>query len=236
VQFEAAKRLVARSIKAGHGALSEYESKRVLAAYGVPITRERLVYTAKDARVAADRIGYPVVLKGCSHDLQHKTEAGLVVVGLSSAKEVANAFRKLKSRTGENFSGGFLVQEMVSGDRELMVGMIRDDQFGPSVMFGLGGIFTEVLEDVAFRLAPLRITDARQMMSEIRAAKILDSVRGLPRVDRALLARTIVAVGKVAHDIPDIAEIDINPLIISGKCPVAVDGLVILKPSGIKND
>ena len=236
MQIEAAKRLVARSIKAGHDALSEYDSKRVLAAYGVPITRERFVYTAKDARTAADHIGYPVVLKGCAHDLKHKTEAGLVLVGLGSPKEVADGFRKLKSRAGEDFSGGFLVQEMVSGDRELMIGMIRDDQFGPSVMFGLGGIFTEVLEDVAFRLAPLKISDARQMMSEIRAAKILGSLRGLPNVDRALLARTIVAVGKVSNDIPDITEIDINPLIVSGSCPVAVDGLIILKPAGITND
>ena len=121
---------------------------------------------------------------------------------------------------------------MIKGDRELMIGMTRDDQFGPSVMFGLGGIFTEVLEDVSFRLAPLKLKDGRAMMSEIRAAKILDAVRGMARVDRALLARAIVAVGNAAADNPDIAEIDINPLIVAGSRPVAVDGLVILKPAG----
>ena len=231
MQIDAAKRLVARSVKAGQGALSEFDSKRFLSAYGVPITRERLVNSEKDARAAAERLGYPVVLKGCAHDLLHKTEAGLVMVGLSSSKEVANAFRELKARAGSDFGGRFLVQEMVKGDRELMIGMTRDEQFGPSVMFGLGGIFTEILEDVVFRLAPLSLSDARQMMSEIRSAKILNTVRGMPRVNQSMLARAIVAVGKAAVDNPDIAEIDINPLIVSGSHPVAVDGLVILKPS-----
>ena len=231
MRIDAAKRLVARSVKAGQEALSEFDSKRFLSAYGVPITRERLVNSEKDARAAAERLGYPVVLKGCAHDLLHKTEAGLVMVGLGSSKEVANAFRELKARAGSDFGGRFLVQEMVKGDRELMIGMTRDEQFGPSVMFGLGGIFTEILEDVVFRLAPLSLSDARQMMSEIRSAKILNTVRGMPRVNQPILARAIVAVGKAAVDNPDIAEIDINPLIVSGSHPVAVDGLVILKPS-----
>ena len=231
MQIDAAKRLVARSVKAGQEALSEFDSKRFLSAYGVPITRERLVNSEKDARAAAERLGYPVVLKGCAHDLLHKTEAGLVMVGLGSSKEVANAFKELKARAGSDFGGRFLVQEMVKGDRELMIGMTRDEQFGPSVMFGLGGIFTEILEDVVFRLAPLSLSDARQMMSEIRSAKILNTVRGMPRVNQPMLARAIVAVGKAAVDNPDIAEIDINPLIVSGSHPVAVDGLVILKPS-----
>lgn len=231
MQIDAAKRLVARSVKAGRGALSEFDSKRLLSAYGVAISRERLVNSEKDARAAADRLGYPIVLKGCAHDLLHKTEAGLVMVGLGSSKEVANAFRELKARAGSDFGGRFLVQEMVKGDRELMIGMTRDEQFGPSVMFGLGGIFTEIFEDVVFRLAPLSLSDAHEMMSEIRSAKILNSVRGMARVNRPMLARAIVAVGKAAVDNPDIAEIDINPLIVSGSHPVAVDGLVILKPS-----
>jgi succinyl-CoA synthetase beta subunit len=228
VQIAGAKRLIAGSLKAGHGALSEYDSKRVLAAYGVPVTRERLVKTAAEAKDAAARLGYPVVLKGCAHDLLHKTEAGLVAVGLSSARQVADTFETLKKRAGKTFNGAFLVQEMVKGDRELMIGMIRDAQFGPSVMFGLGGIFTEILEDVSFRLAPLKSSDARAVMSEIRGAKILGAVRGMPAVDKATLARAIVGVGNVAADNPQIAEIDINPLIITGAKPIAVDGLIVL--------
>ena len=226
------RRLINRALKSGHGALSEFDSKRVLAAYGVPVTREKLVDSAAAATKAADGLGYPVVLKGCAPDLLHKTEAGLVAVGLGSAKDVETAFKTLSSRAGPDFTGGYLVQEMIRGERELMIGMTRDEQFGPSVMFGLGGIFTEVLEDVAFRLAPLGLTDARHMMAEIRAARILDAVRGMPRVDRAALARAIVGVGKAAADNPEIAEIDINPLIISGSKPVAVDGLVILNADG----
>lgn len=222
------RRLIAGALKAGHNALSEYDSKRVLGAYGVPVTRERLVDTAAAAKTAADRLGYPVVLKGCAPDLLHKTEAGLVAVGLGSAKEVRAAFRTLSDRAGRDFDGRFLVQQMVKGDRELMVGMNRDPQFGPSVMFGLGGIFTEVLEDVAFRLAPLKASDARAMMTEIRASRILDAIRGMEKVDRTILARTLVGVGKCAVDNPEIAEIDINPLIVARGKPVAVDALVIL--------
>mgnify|MGYP001026027512 FL=1 len=226
------KRLIQKALASGHGALSEYDSKRILSAYGVPVTREKLVKTAAEAKKAADGLGYPVVLKGCAPDLLHKTEAGLVAVGLGSARDVTDAFKTLSGRAGPDFTGGFLVQEMVKGSRELMIGMTRDEQFGPSVMFGLGGIFTEVLEDVSFRLAPLTLTDARDMMNEIRATRILDAVRGMPRVDRAALARAIVGVGKAAADNPEIAEIDINPLIIAGAKPVAVDGLVILKAAG----
>lgn len=229
MQKSGVKRLIAGALKAGHSALSEYDSKRVLAAYGVPVTRERLVKSAADAATAAGKLGYPVVLKGCAPDLMHKTEAGLVAVGLRTAKDLKDAYRKMVERAGPDFKGGFLVQEMVKGDRELMVGMIRDEQFGPSVMFGLGGIFTEVLEDVSFRLAPLKVSDARSMMSEIRAAKILDAIRGMEKVDRAVLARILVGVGQVAVDHPEIAEIDINPLIIAGANPVAVDGLVVLR-------
>ena len=226
------KRLIQKALASGHGALSEYDSKRILSAYGVPVTREKLVKTAAVAKKAADALGYPVVLKGCAPDLLHKTEAGLVAVGLGSARDVTDAFKTLSGRAGPHFTGGYLVQEMVKGSRELMIGMTRDEQFGPSVMFGLGGIFTEVLEDVSFRLAPLTLTDARDMMNEIRATRILDAVRGMPRVDRAALARAIVGVGKAAADNPEIAEIDINPLIIAGAKPVAVDGLVILKAAG----
>ena len=232
MQKKGVRRLIAGALKAGNGALSEYDSKRLLAAYGVPVTRERLVDSATAAKDAADRLGYPVVLKGCAADLLHKTEAGLVAVGLGSGAEVRRAYRTLSERAGAAFKGGFLVQEMVKGDREFMIGMNRDAQFGPSVMFGLGGIFTEILEDVAFRLAPLTASDARAMMREIRAARILDAVRGMPGVDRAVLARTLVGVGKAAVENPEIAEIDINPLIVSGSKPVAVDALVVLRETG----
>ena len=229
MQVAGVKRLIAGALKAGSRALSEYDSKRVLAAYGVPITRERLVFNVGAAREAARRLGYPVVLKGCAADLMHKTDAGLVAVGLGSPKDLTAAFKVLSERVESNFDGAFLVQEMVEGERELMIGMTRDEQFGPSVMFGLGGIFTEILEDVSFRLAPLRQTDAGEMMREIKASKILNKMRGMPKVDRRTLARALIGVGRAAVDNPEIAEIDINPLIVTGSKPLAVDGLIVLR-------
>lgn len=229
MQVSGAKRLIAQSLKAGHKALSEYDSKRVLSAYGVPVVLERLAPTAAAARDVARKIGYPVVLKGCSPKLMHKTEAGLIEVGIGSAKELTIAYKNLSAQAGQNYDGSFIVQKMLKGSRELMIGMIRDAQFGPSVMFGLGGIFTEVFQDVCFRLAPLEIRDAKQMMSELRATKILGAIRGMPRTDRQILSRAIVGVSRAAIENPEIAEIDINPLIVVGSKPIAADGLIILR-------
>ena len=117
---------------------------------------------------------------------------------------------------------------MVKGAREIMIGMHRDPSFGPSVLFGLGGIFTEILQDVVFRVAPLRKRDAQDMMGAIRAHRILEEVRGMPAVDRDVLTGALIAVGQIALDHPEIAEIDINPLIVRGSKPVAVDALVVL--------
>ena len=209
MQINGAKQVIARAVKAGQKALSEYDSKRVLSAYGVPIAVERLAPTAIAAQDIAEKMGYPVVLKGCSPDLLHKTEVGLIAIGIGSSKELAKAYKDLLVRAGKNYDGTFLVQKMLNGQRELMIGMTRDKQFGPSVMFGLGGIFTEVFRDICFRLAPLKIRDAQQMMNEIRSTGILDAVRGMPKVDRQILSRAIVGVGRVAIDNPEIIEIDI---------------------------
>ena len=222
------QKIIAEAKKRGQRALSEYESKRVLAAYGVPVSEEVLVTSAAQARAAAKKIGYPVVLKACSPDESHKTEKGLVAVNLSTQKELNDAWADLGKKAGEDYDGAWLVQEMVKGAREIMIGMHRDPSFGPSVMFGLGGIFTEILQDVVFRIAPLRKKDARDMLRGIRAHKILDEVRGMPAADREILTHALMAVGQIALDHPEIAEIDINPLILRGAKPVAVDGLIIL--------
>ena len=220
--------IIKKALKEGQRTLSEYDSKRILSAYGVPISREKLVSTAKEAREAAKKIGYPVVLKACSADEAHKTEKGLIAVNLSSQKALTEAFATLSKRAGKNYQGAYLVQEMVKGAREIMIGMHRDPSFGPSILFGLGGIFTEILQDVVFRVAPLKKRDAADMMRSIKGHKILDAVRGMPAVDKDALSNALLAVSKVALDHPEIAEIDINPLIIRGNKPIAVDGLVVL--------
>jgi acetyl-CoA synthetase (ADP-forming) len=220
--------ILERARERGQRALSEHDSKRILGAYGVPVARETLVRTPGEAVAAARRLGYPVVLKACVAGEAHKTEKGLVAVGLGGDRPLRQAFAALVERAGPAYAGDFLVQEMVAGSREVMIGMVRDRQFGPCVMFGLGGIFSEILEDVVFRVAPLTADDAMAMARGIRAHRILDAVRGMKAVDLGVLCRSLIAVGQVGLDHPEIAEIDVNPLIVRGNRPVAVDALVVL--------
>jgi len=216
--------------KEGRETLSEYESKRVLASYNIPVTHEIIIQKNNDVISAAHEIGYPVVMKGCSPEITHKTEKGLIRTDIRDDKEALDTFNDIMA--GMNGShGSILIQEMIKGKRELVIGLIRDPQFGPCVMFGLGGIFTEILKDVSFRLAPLEKRDALEMMDEIKAHKILDAVRGMEPVDRELLSKMLINVGRIGVENDAIKEIDINPVIIYGSRPVAVDALIVLQPN-----
>jgi succinyl-CoA synthetase beta subunit len=214
-------------ISQGRNVLSEYESKQFLVSYGIPITNEMLVTEASKLAAACEEIGYPLVLKGCSPDLSHKTEQGIIRVDIRSDDEAREAYTEIKKSLNSH-GGDVLVQEMVKGKRELMVGMTRDPQFGPCVMFGLGGIFTEILKDVSFRVAPLETRDAMDMMHDIRGNKILGSVRGMEAVDVEAMATILTTMGRIGLENPQVKEIDINPLIIREGRPVAVDALVVL--------
>ena len=209
------------------GRLDEYESKLVLAACGIPVTREMPAANADEARRAAEEIGFPVVLKVCAAEIAHKSEQGLVRVNIRNAGELAEAAAELEPRAKE-LGGQLLVQEMVAGARELVMGLIRDPQFGPCVMFGLGGIFTEVLKDTSFRVAPIEKYDALQMMDEIQSKDLLGPFRGKEAVDRDQLAGILIAVGDIGMKYDDVMEIDINPVKTDGSRPVAVDALVVL--------
>ena len=221
-------KIIEDAVKRGATSLSEYESKLLLAEYGIPITGEAVVTTPDDAVAEASQIGFPVVLKGSGEAISHKTELNLIALDLKSEEEVRQAFNELTGNKKADVKE-VLVQQMIKGDRELMVGLTRDAQFGPCVMFGLGGIFTEILEDVAFRVAPLSDYDANDIMSDIKGKKILDAFRGKPEVDRGILADILKAVGQIGLDNEQIKEIDINPLkLVDGK-PVAVDALVVLE-------
>jgi len=211
--------------------LSEYESKRVLSAYGIPVTREKTVRTKDEAIAAATDMGYPVVLKGSGEAMSHKTELDLIALDLKDEQSLKEAFGEFKNRQDITVEE-FLVQQMVKGNRELLAGLKRDPQFGPCVMFGLGGIMAEVLEDIAIRVAPLSEFDAMDMMDDIRAKKILNAFRGKPPVDRAALAQLLMALGKLGLENEAVTEIDINPVkLVDGK-PVAVDALIVLKNEG----
>ena len=223
-----AAKIIEKAVKKGRKALSEYESKQLLAAYGIPITKEILLKDKDGLPKAIEKIGFPLVMKGCSADIAHKTEKGLIHVDVRTATEAKKAYREIMAGM-EGFEGGVLVQEMVKGRRELVMGLIRDPQFGLRVMFWLGGIFTEILSDVTFRRAPLEAYDAREMMKEIKGHKILDAVRGMEAADEKRLTEMLISIGRIGLENPDIMEIDLNPVILSGPKPVVVDALVVLK-------
>jgi succinyl-CoA synthetase beta subunit len=218
---------IERSLQNDRKALSEYESKRILAQYGIPVTSEFLIKDEKDLAPTIRKIGFPIVLKGCSPDVSHKTERSLVRIDIRTEDEAAAAFRAMSAEM-DGPDSGVLVQEMIRGKREFMVGMTRDPQFGPCVMFGLGGIFTEALKDVCFRMAPLNLHDALEMMTDIRGYRILGPLRGMPAVNKDELAKILVAVGRIGIENERIKEIDINPLLIREGHPVAVDALIVL--------
>ncbi len=222
--------IIQKVLAEGRHILSEYESKLLLAQYGIPVTREIVVEDETDLISAARDIGYPLVLKGCSSEISHKTETNIIRLDIRTDEEATTAFRQIKANMNGR-PGGVLVQEMVRGQRELMAGLTRDPQFGPCVMFGLGGIFTEILKDVSFRLAPLKHLDALDMMREIKGHKILEAVRGMEPADTEMLAQVLIRLGDIGVENDPIKEIDINPLIIRGGKPVAVDALVVLGES-----
>lgn len=224
------KEILKKAMERGQKALSEFDSKRLMAMAGFPVSRNDLAHSRNEAVAIAKNFGFPVVLKGCSDLLTHKTEMGMVKLKLKTEAEVAEAYDEIAGKGVQ--LDGVLVQEWIEGDkREFVVGLTRDPQFGPCVMFGLGGIFTEALRDVSFRIAPLSEMDADEMIDEIQTKKLLGEFRGSPAVDRAELVRALVGIGKLGLEYDEIAEIDINPLIVDGDKPVAVDALVVLAAS-----
>jgi acetate---CoA ligase (ADP-forming) subunit beta len=220
-------KIIQQAIAKGQKTLSEYESRLVIESAGVFVAAAALAKTKDEAIEKAEKIGYPVVMKGCSPELAHKTEAGMVALNICSSEEVAQVFDELTGKI-KNLDG-VLIEKMVRGNREFVIGLSHDPQFGPCVMFGLGGIFTEALKDVTFRVAPLSMEDALEMIDEIKTKKLLGEFRGSPAVDRSALAKALVGVGDLGIKYDSIAEIDINPLIVCGDKPVAVDALVVLK-------
>ncbi len=219
---------------AGKRALDAVEARPLLAAYGLATPAEALATSPYDAAGFAARIGFPVAMKLISPDILHKTEVGGVILNVESEAAASAAFSTLVERAHDSHPGarirGVQVQQMIAGGQEVIVGIKRDPIFGPLVMFGLGGIYVEVLADVSFRLAPLTAADAEEMIDEVRSAKLLAGVRGAPAADRAALIDAIVRIGLLAANHPEIAELDVNPLLVlpAGQGAVAVDVRIIL--------
>ncbi|MFN8544082.1 MAG: acetate--CoA ligase family protein [Candidatus Binatia bacterium] len=210
--------------------LSEHASKTLLARYGIPLAREALAADADAAVRAAETIGFPVAAKLCGDAIAHKTERDLVRLGLADAAAVrAAATDLLARRRPEDGAVQVLVAEMVRGRRELIAGLVRDPHFGPCVVLGLGGILTEAVGDVVFAAAPLTTTEARRMIDGLQTRHLLTRpFRGEPAVDVDALAAVLVGLGRLAVERPDVESVDVNPLIVRGAAPVAVDALVVL--------
>lgn len=207
--------------------LSEYESKRRLAAAGIPVADERLCDDPDAAVAAAAELGMPVAVKLCGRAIAHKTERGLVRLGLRDADAVrAAADELLAAARPDDGPVGLLVARMVAGKRELIAGCATDPTFGRCVMLGIGGIFAEILADVVFRLVPLTRTDADEMLGELVHRDVLGPFRGEPAIDRERLVDVLVGLGRIAEDDPQVRSIDVNPLIVANGVPIAVDALV----------
>ncbi len=223
-----------RAALGGAGAVGEFEAKRILAAAGIPVVREQLAKTADEAERAAAGLGYPVVMKIASPDIAHKSEIGGVLLGVAHAAEAKQGFATLLERARTHAPAaridGVLVAPQVQGGVEVILGVSRDPVFGPIVMFGLGGIFVEVLKDFTLRLAPFSVEEARRMIREVKGFPLLDGARGRPKADVEALAQALSHLSVfAAARAEDLESLDINPFIVlpEGKGCVAVDALIV---------
>lgn len=216
--------------------LSEHESKALLGRFGVPFAPERLVDTPSAAGIAATEFGCPVAVKLAGEGLSHKSERGLVRLGVLGARNVEIAAAELlAAAVPADGDVGVLVAPMIPGRREIIAGLQRDPQFGMVVLVGIGGVFAEVLEDVAIRLVPITAYDAASMLDQLSARSVLDEFRGEGPVDRDALSDVLLALSAAAEAHPEIVSADLNPLIISEGRPLAVDALVVIAdPEGIE--
>ena len=207
--------------------MNDADAKELLAKFHIALVPERFVRQQTKVVAAARDIGFPVVVKGVGPDLLHKTDRGLVHLNLFEAQSVENAVQAITSEAADELDG-FLIQPHIRGRREFVAGLFQDDQFGPVIMFGLGGVFTEAFSDVTFRLAPLTEADAAEMLAEIRGKALLEDFRGEKAADRSGLIQTLMGLSRIGAQHPEISEIDLNPLLVTPKGRVlAVDALVL---------
>jgi len=226
-------RIIADAIQEGRMLLTEIEAKQVVKSIGVPVVETRLATSRKQAGAIAAEIGFPVVLKIASPDIVHKTDAGGVKVGLKNKNEVAKAYSEIMRSAREKFPKakiqGAAVQSQARPGIEIIVGVFKDAQFGPVIMFGLGGIFVEVLKDVSFRLVPIERRDAAEMIKEIKAYSLLKGYRGQEPADISALEDILMKVSGFVEKTPEIKEIDLNPVFAYKDCAVAADARIVLE-------
>jgi acyl-CoA synthetase (NDP forming) len=215
--------------------LNEIESKEIIKSAGIPVVEAKLARTKAEAISLSKKMGFPVVLKIASSDVVHKSDSGGVRLGLANASQVSKAYSEILSAIRKNYPKakieGISVQKMAHPGIEVIIGMTKDEQFGPVLMFGLGGILVEVLKDVSFRIVPLTKRDANQMIKEIKGYPLLEGYRGQEPADIPFLEALMLKVSDFIDKNPEVKELDLNPVFAYKDGAVAVDARVILEPT-----
>jgi len=213
--------------------LLEPEAKTVCRHYEIPVTNFEVAEDETEAVKFAEEIGYPVVLKIVSPDIAHKSDVGGVIINVKDKKDVENAYKRIMDNVKKHKPSakivGILVQEMAPASTEVIVGATKDPQFGPAIMFGLGGIFVEVLKDVTFRIAPITEDEAREMITEVRAYPLLKGYRNMPPADIDTIVRILLKTSKLVTEHEEIKELDLNPIMVYEKGAKTVDARIILE-------
>jgi acyl-CoA synthetase (NDP forming) len=233
VNLSATSKIISQVHHEGRKALLETEAKVICAEYHIPVTTSKLAKNQEEAMEYAEQIGFPIVLKIVSPQIIHKSDAGGVMINLNTSSEVRNAYETILENAKKfNHAAeivGVLVQEMAPPSTEVIVGAINDPQFGQTLMFGLGGIFVELLKDVTFRIAPLTQDDANEMITKVKAYPILKGYRNTPPSDIEAIINILLNTSKLVMDYPQIKEVDLNPILVYQKGAKVVDTRIILK-------
>jgi acyl-CoA synthetase (NDP forming) len=233
VDLNMASKIISQARREGRKALLETEAKAICMEYAIPVTTFKLAKNEEEAVEFAGQIGFPVVLKIVSPDIIHKSDAGGVMVNLKSTVEVRNAYGKILENAKKYDAAarieGVLVQEMAPQSTEVIVGAIKDPQFGQTLMFGLGGIFVEILKDVTFRIAPVTREDAHEMVTKVKAYPLLTGYRNTPQADLDAIINVLLNTSKLVMDYPEIKELDLNPIMAYEKGAKTVDARIILE-------
>ena len=226
-------KIINQAKKEGRHALLEPEAKMICIDYGIPVTEFKVAQGAAQAAEYANEIGYPVVLKIVSPDIIHKSDAGGVMVNLKNAADVQSAYRKILENVKKYNANakivGVLIQEMAPPSTETIIGAIKDPQFGQTIMFGLGGIFVELLKDVNFRVAPINADDAKEMITQLKAYPLLKGFRNSPPADINALIKILLSTSRLVMENPEIKELDFNPVIVYENGAKTVDARIIIE-------
>jgi acyl-CoA synthetase (NDP forming) len=225
--------IIANVAKENRKYLLETEAKTICMEYGIPVTKFKLAKNEEEAVKFAEEIGFPVVLKIVSPDIIHKSDIGGVILNLKNAKEVKAAYKQIMKNAKMHRKDarilGIIVQEMAPSSTEVIVGAIKDPQFGPTLMFGLGGVFVEILKDVTFKIAPITEEEAREMLTEIKAYPLLKGYRNLPPADTEALVKILLNTSRLVTEHTEIKELDLNPIMVYEKGAKTVDARIILE-------